>query len=344
MAASVEGGETVNPRQSLAISQNARLVLTKWGDTELPQEDRFDFRTFGINNRLQPVPTGFTLQIPEIGDAIAWVISDKSSYTILVNLSNVVDQQVAVLRMSTDGELADSGQRLQLPGLANTSFDITPEGGLIVIGGSAGSSTGNPSLFMFEVDDQGDVLLHDYSSDDGGGTMDVAFRHGVPGLVTANFAHGASSVALDSDFSFAGLIDSESVGFNVPEAMTITASGSFVLLDDQTAGGEFSVSSLALEFDGQLTPTGFALTKNFKLADLQAIPPLTPPTLLGDANLDGLVDAADLVFLINEALPDDKPILLPQNFANADMDGDIDVDQDDFDQILELILGVTSNL
>jgi hypothetical protein len=134
------------------------------------------------------------------------------------------------------------------------------------------------------------------------------------------------------------------VGFNVPEAMTITASGSFVLLDDQTAGGEFSVSSLALEFDGQLTPTGFALTKNFKLADLQAIPPLTPPTLLGDANLDGLVDAADLVFLINEALPDDKPILLPQNFANADMDGDIDVDQDDFDQILELILGVTSNL
>jgi hypothetical protein len=122
--------------------------------------------------------------------------------------------------------------------------------------------------------------------------------------------------------------------------MDINPAGDLILVDDQSGGGEFSLFTYHLASDGQLTPTGFSLAKSFKLGDIQFIPPLTPPTLPGDANLDGLVDTADLVFLINEALPDDKPILLPQNFANADIDGDIDVDQDDFGQILALILGL----
>jgi hypothetical protein len=44
------------------------------------------------------------------------------------------------------------------------------------------------------------------------------------------------------------------------------------------------------------------------------------------------------VFLLNEALPDDKPILLPQNFANADLDHDVDVDEADFEALLEMLL------
>ncbi|MBN1475204.1 hypothetical protein JXA47_00475 [Candidatus Sumerlaeota bacterium] len=54
------------------------------------------------------------------------------------------------------------------------------------------------------------------------------------------------------------------------------------------------------------------------------------------------MDSADIVFLVNEALPDDKPILLPQNFANADLDGDIDVDQDDLDALVEMLLGLST--
>jgi hypothetical protein len=68
------------------------------------------------------------------------------------------------------------------------------------------------------------------------------------------------------------------------------------------------------------------------------MPPRLTPTLLGDANCDGVVDVADAVFLINEVLPDDKPILLPQNFANADLDGDVDVDDADFEALIDLLL------
>lgn len=32
---------------------------------------------------------------------------------------------------------------------------------------------------------------------------------------------------------------------------------------------------------------------------------------------------------LSEAMPDDKPILLLQNFANADQDGDVDEDEED---------------
>jgi hypothetical protein len=68
------------------------------------------------------------------------------------------------------------------------------------------------------------------------------------------------------------------------------------------------------------------------------MPQRLTPTLLGDANCDGVVDVADAVFLINEALPDDKPILLPQNFANADLDNDVDVDEADFEGLVEMLL------
>ncbi len=51
-----------------------------------------------------------------------------------------------------------------------------------------------------------------------------------------------------------------------------------------------------------------------------------------------LVDVADMVFLTEKTLPDDALILPPQSFANADLDQDVDVDQDDFNALLDLIL------
>ncbi len=53
-----------------------------------------------------------------------------------------------------------------------------------------------------------------------------------------------------------------------------------------------------------------------------------------------LVDVADMVFLTEKTLPDDALILPPQSFANADLDQDVDVDQDDFNALLDLILAL----
>ncbi|MBN1477625.1 hypothetical protein JXA47_12790 [Candidatus Sumerlaeota bacterium] len=122
--------------------------------------------------------------------------------------------------------------------------------------------------------------------------------------------------------------------------MAVSQDGTYVLVDHQIIGpGDFQIANIHINPDGTLTNTGHALEFGGKHADIVAIPAQTPHSLLGDANLDGLVDISDAVMLINEALPDDEPILLPQNFANADLDGDIDVDQDDLDELVGMLLG-----
>ena len=81
------------------------------------------------------------------------------------------------------------------------------------------------------------------------------------------------------------------------------------------------------------------LLKPTTTSDLEFIPPKTPPSLLGDANVDGRVDAADVVTMVAMIQPTAR-LALPQPFANADLDQDIDVDEGDLALLIDLLLGI----
>jgi len=118
--------------------------------------------------------------------------------------------------------------------------------------------------------------------------------------------------------------------------------GQFALVNHQDSsqpGFPFVLSTFGFAGDGGWTGPHDSLVVGTIADRIVFLPPRTPPSLPGDANVDGVVDAADVVFLVNEAMPDDKPILLPQNFANADLDQDVDVDQDDLEALVQLLVG-----
>lgn len=127
IASSVEEGPDISiSRLDLGLSQDGRVLLAFRNDTGLPQPERWSFRTHLINNRLGVRWSGSAVQIPQIGNAILWSISDRVPYTALVGMG--VRDQVAVLSISSTGELADTGQRVATPGLLNVPFDISPDG------------------------------------------------------------------------------------------------------------------------------------------------------------------------------------------------------------------------
>ncbi|NUP91184.1 MAG: hypothetical protein HUU25_15405 [Candidatus Sumerlaeia bacterium] len=323
--------------QDVALSPDSRILLALTGDPTLPRGDplRFDFRTFHVNNRLEmdwsgaswAPPGGLNLSF----DPFLWAISERLPYTALLSLSS---QQLAVLSISATGEITDTGQRLATPGLLNVPFDISPDGRWAISGG-------NTDVVLFEIHPDGTVTLEDTFDPNGPaiGPNCLRFTPNLNQILIAPLVDTVESLAFDETTLLGSVIDSAETGFGLPEALAVNAAGTMVLVDDQTAGGQFSLASVFLRPDGTLTPTGHTLPKGFKLADLQFIPPRALPSLPGDANLDGVVDAADIVFLVNEALPDDKPILYPPNFANADLDQDVDVDQDDLEALVQLLVG-----
>jgi hypothetical protein len=331
LASSLEDGPNQTLVFSLALSPDSTIAMAFHDDNRLPDSERRSFRTYLINNRLQIEWTGRAMSIPEIGEAIDWTISPRGGWTAVVNLGPL--DTLAILSLSPSGVLIDTGNRVATTGLHGNPLRLSADGRWLL----TGSQAEGPSVALYEIDPFGMVSLHDSTSVDGGSTFEVRFRPDLSGVVTANDGMGLSSVDLDENVEFGDLIDSESPGLDISEALDINHDNDLVLFDDQGGGG-FTLYSFFIDAIGELTPTGFSLTKGFKLEDIQFIPDLTPPTIPGDANLDGRVDAADVVFLVNEAMPDDKPILLPPNFANADLDGDVDVDEDDLQALVDLLL------
>ena len=147
------------------------------------------------------------------------------------------------------------------------------------------------------------------------------------------FVRALSSLAegLNDDGEFVRVVGSPAPGGGT--SMAISADGRFLL----TGAG---AGLIRVNEDGSLTTLSTSVPGVPSLSDIAWIPPRTPPSLPGDVNVDGEVDAADVISVINDALPDDMPILPPQNFANADLDGDIDVDQDDLDALVGMLLGL----
>ncbi|NUP91158.1 MAG: hypothetical protein HUU25_15265 [Candidatus Sumerlaeia bacterium] len=331
LAASVEEGPTRRYDADIALSQDARVILAVLRDYS---DDSLEFRSFIVNNRLEPRATPGRLALtPDLG-FLRMGLSDRVPYTALLTIP--ADQAVAVLSVSPSGEITDTGQRIATGARLTVPLDFTPDGRWAISGGSV-----NADIALFEIHGDGTVTLADsiiFPIPLGARALRFLPLDNIAlGFFGDGLAMGTAAFSPDS--LLGDLIDTAPAGFSGPEAMDVNPAGTLALLDDQSGAGQFSLYSYFLSPGGELTPTGFTLAKPFKLADLQFIPPRTPVTLTGDANVDGVVDAADVVFLVNEALPDDKPILLPPNFANADLDQDVDVDQDDLEALVAMLVG-----
>lgn len=120
VAASVEvGGSSQRYEGPVAISQDGRIVLALLRDFSL---DIYEFRTFVMNNRLEPRATPGRLALtPDLGFS-RMGLSDRHPYTALLTLT---DQAVAVLSVSPSGEITDTGQRIAVPGIVHIPPDFS---------------------------------------------------------------------------------------------------------------------------------------------------------------------------------------------------------------------------
>jgi hypothetical protein len=321
--------------QSLALSQDGRLILSLFIDFNVDPR-HLEFQTFLVNNRLGIVPTGFALDADDLGGVGLWTLSDRGPYTAILSRGAFGQPgEFLIFSISPSGEITDTGQRVATPVTHNLPFHVSPTGEIVLNGRQTGADS---EQAVYTVSADGTVTLKDAASPAGMTFTYVNLLTPDRSMIVTSGSPGIFTIALSASLEIGAVLDQETPAFGLTQGLAVSPDGKIVLVDDQAPGFDFPLFSHFLAPDGELTPTGHSLSRPDHHADLRFIPPPTPSTLLGDANLDSLVDVADVVFLINEALPDDKPILLPQNFANADLDGDIDVDRDDLDALLDLIL------
>jgi hypothetical protein len=328
LASSIEAATDTGWWNHTGLSQDGRLALVLFADRG-SGELHSEFQTYLVNNRLQIMPTGYALDADNLGDLLNWTISDRNKYTAILNLI----PGFGILEISPSGEITDTGQRISTPWTHTRAFDTGSDGKWILAGQNI-----PPGIALYEVSSQGTVSLWDtFTAPDLTAVWTPRLWPNLRGVAVAD-GDGVMTVGLDDTMEFGTILDSETPSYGISNCVAVSDDSKMVLVDDQAPGFTFPLYSYFLSEDGQLTPTGYHLSRPDQHADLRFIRDPTPVTLPGDANCDGAVDVADAVFLINEALPDDKPILLPQNFANADLDNDVDVDEADFEALVEMLL------
>jgi hypothetical protein len=196
------------------------------------------------------------------------------------------------------------------------------------------------NLTMLRLSASGELTVH--SEHNNPLTQSGEFVHLRPNLDSAvTVGPSMYRYPLNPDMTFTGAVHWYGLGLVSAQASDITPDGEFIIVnyqDGSQPGYPFVLGTFGFADDGGFTGPHDVYPYNIIADRIVFFPPRTLPTLLGDANVDGVVDAADVVFVINEAIPDDKPILLPQNFANADLDQDIDVDPDDLEALIQLLL------
>jgi hypothetical protein len=279
-----------------------------------------------VNNRLQVRfadfldLTGLAASGPQDGIASAF---DPFSLFVAVG---VLGEVLQIIRLDPTGQLSLTNQSFtgQITGPGRPSTDAT--GRLVAFNQLGGHDVG---LGHFVGDGQSTFEV-----------LDLFDIPGLTGFATITALHPSGrwvfvdgwSVEIDpASGQFVGVVGDKVDAGGTSAA--VSPDGRFVL----TGAGARLVR---FNDDGSLTLLNTGVPGVPSLSDIAFIPPRAQPTLPGDANVDGLVDVADMVFLIEKALPDDALILPPQSFANADIDQDVDVDQDDFNALLDLILAL----
>ncbi|NUP91026.1 MAG: hypothetical protein HUU25_14595, partial [Candidatus Sumerlaeia bacterium] len=147
-------------------------------------------------------------------------------------------------------------------------------------------------------DGQGTVLLSDSIPDIPG----VSNRHGAVVHPGGRFAYlyGLGGLPTIEVNPASGLIQGvlETAPAPSTNAAAISPDGTMFFLATNRFNGIASMIPYRVNADGTLTQLNAGLQVPFSTADLEFLPPKTPPSLPGDANVDGLVDAADVVTVV----------------------------------------------
>jgi len=313
------------------LSQDGRwFVDFTGGFSPLPDEEKW-VQSFRITEDLHVELGGtpFSVASSEFYNIAGLVIAQPDETVVVASFSTSI---VGILEFSFDefGNIGPNRDPIVIPAGGPQHLSVRSDG-RVVVSGLMPLSLGISASGELTHIDTVDVLIS------------LRNAHFLPNGLGLTGGDDMNLVDLNRDGTFPNTFDSLATpGFR---GTAVTYDGRFVVYSQDCPGpGEcFSVFRPHLG-PASLEPV-FTLPGQPLWGDIEFIPPRTE-ALLGDANADGLRNAADIVTYINHfnddpdiGGPTDPTITGPVPKARADADQDGDIDQDDLDWLIDFLLG-----
>jgi hypothetical protein len=293
------------------------------------QDIRVNMDFLALNNSLNTGVIAASWDISEILEAqfSGAAISVFDRYT-LFNTTRIIRYDVSEQLFSLTPQITLT------PG---NGLTVTPDGRFFI--SSSNPSTGSElTVYRVEGDGQSTITVVDSISE----IEDFQSPRDAAAHPNGRFAFimGWNILAIEIDQQTGHIIQIVEVQ-SAPSSndLALSYDGQILLQTTNRFGGIARIIPYRVNGDGSLDPLQYGLEVPWSTSDLAFIPPKPQVTLPGDSNLDGSIDVADIVTVAEMISPTSR--LAPaQNFVNADLDGDIDVDQDDLDALVGMLLGL----